>query len=283
MKHVTTIEILIQTLLQSEAFHALIVESPPGWSKSTTIDGALKRLKIPFVSMGSYTTPLHFYNTLAAHPTSMIVLDDCGFSDPKTLAILKGATWATSGGSISPHSRRISWGSTSDKVAAPCVDFSGKIILLTNALPNGKEIQAFLSRCLSFRVAFSDAEVKKMVLAASRSSEHFENTRLAKKVADFLVCQGEAIDFSQINLRTLRLGYEIAMTQPKCWQEILPSLLPLKGVKAGLRLRGELINPELAPSLQEAEFRLKTGKGRRTFYNYKKKLGLTRRYRSKQA
>jgi hypothetical protein len=284
MKHVETIEILIQTLVQSETFHALVVESPPGWSKSTTIDAALKRLSMPFIAMGSYTTALHFYNTLAEHSRSMVVLDDCAglFNDPKTMALLKGATWPASGESGPLSSRRISWGSTSEKVSTPRVDFSGKIILLTNTLPAGREIQAFLSRCLNFRITFTENQIKKMILEAALSTKHFADTGVARLVAQFIVSQGDRVDYSQVNLRTLRLGYELASTQSRGWMEVLPHLLPTKVVsKVEEMMATALINPSLPSRLQESEFRTQTGKSRRTFYNYKKKLGLTRPYRSK--
>jgi hypothetical protein len=284
MKHVETIEILIQTLVQSETFHALVVESPPGWSKSTTIDAALKRLSTPFKAMGSYTTALHFYNTLAEHSRSIIVLDDCAglFGDPKTMAILKGATWPSSGGSGPSTARRIAWGSTSEKVSTPQFDFSGKIILLTNLLPSGKETQAFLSRCLNFRITFTDSQVKKMILDAALSAQHFAITEIAGRVAQFIASQGDRIDYAQVNLRTLRLGYELAITQPHGWMEVLPHLLPTKAVGREVAMTATaLINPSLSPKLQENEFRAQTGMSRRSFYLYKKKLGLTRPYRSK--
>ena len=46
MKHLKNIRDLIKTLLGSDSFHALIVESPPGWGKSTAIDLALDELGV---------------------------------------------------------------------------------------------------------------------------------------------------------------------------------------------------------------------------------------------
>jgi hypothetical protein len=168
MKHLDTIEALIRTLVKSNKFHALVVESMPGWGKSTAIDSALSKCGIEAVSAGTYATPLHTYNTIGQYPTSVLIFDDVAavFSDPKTMAILKAATWQQSCGNagpaadgIAPKPRRVSWGSTSDKVERASIDFSGKIILLTNAIPSGRETEAFLSRCLSFRIRMQEDDI----------------------------------------------------------------------------------------------------------------------------
>src|SRR5437899_2080646 len=130
MEHQKTIQALIKTLLGSSNFHALLVESPPGWGKSTMVDKALDTLDVKAISFGSYATPLHIYNTLCLYPSSVLILDDSAgvLSDVKTLALLKAATWQSSGQSKSSRTepgatRRITWGSTSDKIDHPFCDF----------------------------------------------------------------------------------------------------------------------------------------------------------------
>jgi hypothetical protein len=284
MKHVQHIEALIETLVKSENFHALLIQSAPGWSKSTTIDNALRRIKLPFVTVGSYTTPLHFYNTIVEHPRSILVVDDSAglFNDGKTMALLKSATWPSVGGDSTSSSRRVSWGSTSDKVLTPTVDFSGKIILLTNTLPQGKETQAFLTRCLSYRISFTEAEIKKMLLSAVESNEYFKNLSLARAVAKFLVHPSLNVDFSQLNLRTLRLGYELATTQPEHWKELLPNLLPRASSKMNAGKMPSL-DSTLPVKRLENSFISSTGMSRRTFYYQRKKAGLSRSYRAKSS
>ena len=77
MKHVETIQKLVRTLLASKKMHALVVVSPPGWGKSTTIDDALKTNNIRYHAVGSYTTPLALYHALCQHQSKLILLDDC--------------------------------------------------------------------------------------------------------------------------------------------------------------------------------------------------------------
>ena len=285
MKHVETIKAFIKTLMSSESFHAVVVESPPGWGKSTTIDAALGELGVEAVSAGSYATPLHIFNTLCRHPDAIIVLDDCAgvFTDQKSMSILKAATWQSSGqgGNVeapTKRSRRIAWGSTSEKVEQPFVDFSGKLILLTNVVPAGRETEAFLSRCLSYRISIGEEDVKHMLLAAAASPTHFPKPQLALEVAHFLVDDSTHADSAKINLRTLKMGYDLAATHPETWRELFVHLLPKK-VRSG-DILVDVFQPGLTTKQQEAKFVAATGKSRRTFYNEKKRLGLTRPYRS---
>lgn len=284
MKHVATIKAFIKTLMNSESFHALVVQSPPGWGKSTTIDIALSELGVEAVAAGSYATPLHIYNTLCRHPDGLIVLDDCAglFSDPKSMAILKSATWQSSGQGATTATqpwRRVSWGSTSEKAEQPSVDFSGKLILLTNVVPAGKETEAFLSRCLSYRISIDGDEAKQMLLSAATSTAHFPKPEVAQAVAQFLVDDLTRVDVSKINLRTLKMGYELATTHPEAWRELFIQLLPRKSVATDIMI--DVFRSGLTVKEQESKFMSATGKSRRTFYNQKKKLGLTRAYQAK--
>ena len=293
MKHIETIEALIQTLVKSETFHALVVHSIPGWGKSTAIDKSLGKLGIQAVSIGSYATPLHIYNTFCTYPERMIVLDDSAllFSDPKIMAILKAATWQSSGNNPASNGnlRRISWGSTSDKVEQPFVDFTGKVILLTNVLPTGKETEAFLSRCLSYRIPIEKENIRDMLISAAQSPENYLNVTLAQEVASFLIAEPSLIDLMRVNLRTLKLGYDLAQTHPTGWRDLLFQLLPkvsgasgtLVKTKDAEALVAEMLSTGLSVKAQEQKYVNETGKSRRSFYLHRKKLGLSRAYRAK--
>lgn len=298
MKHLDTIDALIRTLIKSDRFHALVVESMPGWGKSTSIDRALAKCGIEAITAGAYATPLHIYNTICRYPTSVLIFDDVAsiFSDPKTMAILKAATWQQSSGKtdavaneVPCKPRRVSWGSSSDKVERASVDFAGKLILLTNSIPSGKETEAFLSRCLSFRIRMSEEDVKGMLLEAARSDTHFPKTDLASVVAQYLVDNADRFDLMKLSLRTLTLGYDLAETNSESWKELLCDLLPTRRLAPTPRPAEsygshdldkvrQILRTPLSAKEQEARFVSLTGKSRRTFYKYKKQLGLTRSY-----
>ncbi len=244
MKHLTNILKLLDTLKRSPLFHSFVIQSKPGWAKTTTIQEALNKLKIEYTSLGSYSTPLHFYNKLAENPESFLIVDDCAglFSDTTSMAILKSATWSNSG-----HEglRKVSWGSTSEKVQIPEFIFSGKIVILTNALPFGLETESFLSRCLSYRIQFSKEERKDLLFQGARSKKHFSDTLLAVRVAKFLInlLENQEALYAPLSLRTLAMGYELARTQPSEWESLLQILLQQKA-----RVQPEEIVPTLAGS-----------------------------------
>lgn len=267
MKHVEDISSLVKTLVQSSTFHALVIQSPPGFGKSTTIDRVFKELGISQFSIGSYSTPLALYNAMCTVTQDVLLIDDCSgiFNDPTALSLLKAATWPNS----SENERRISWASTSDKVKAPTAVFNAKIILLVNSMPMGNEVQAFLSRTLYLKIRFSSEEINTLLYEATTSSPFFENQVIAKEVADYLVSRLESESENMINLRTLKLGYELAKTHSDTWRHLLEKLLP---PPAPRRIAKELIESASEVEDQVKEFQRATGLSRRTFFNYKQEL-----------
>jgi replication-associated recombination protein RarA len=64
LNHVFAIGQLIKSIAKSNANHAIIIEGPPGWGKTTTVDQALVETKVPAVHLGAYSTPLNLFNFL---------------------------------------------------------------------------------------------------------------------------------------------------------------------------------------------------------------------------
>jgi hypothetical protein len=269
MQHIEDIRLLTQTLLKSSQFHALVIQSAPGWGKSTTIENVLNSEKIPYLSLGSYSTPLFLYNAICSNPDSLIVLDDCAglFQDTVAMSILKAATWKSSGSS---DSRKIAWGSTSEKVEIESVVFTGKFILLTNNPIKSLEAKAFLSRVLHLSIALSTEEKAMLLKNASEIPEAFPNTMTASSVATFL---SERIfsGVDNINFRTLKLGYELAISHPDCWQRLLGLLLdqPLPSPNNSSLI---IFDEKSKVEDQFKIFNQQTSLSRRTFFNYRKRM-----------
>ncbi len=279
MKHLNDVATLIKTLQQSTTFHALVIQSPPGWAKSSTIERVLEELELNFISLGCYATPLSLFNALAKAPASLFVLDDSAglYGDVIAMSILKAATWSSAGnGGV----RQVSWLSTSEKVLTPTFIFSGKLILLTNTLPKGKETEAFLSRTLHLAMNLSPQEISEMLFEAAQSKTFYEDTELAMKVANHLVHALARRDFTKINLRTLKMGYELAIANPQGWVQLLEKMLPEISVE---ELVEELSARDINVEEQIREFTQRSGLTRRSFFNYRKRLGITQRVPSQFA
>lgn len=264
MKHLNDIATLAVILQKSSCFHALVIQSPSGWGKSTAVEGILKYQRIEHHCLGSYSTPLGLYNCLADHSNTTIVIDDAAglFCDPVALAILKAATWPSSG---TKGLREIRWNSTNDKVRTPVIHFHGKIIVITNNLPTTAGTDSFLSRTLYLRVHFTPDEIAEMLLVAAQDAKYFEDTALALAVAQFLVSESPT---STLNLRTLVMGFELARANPTSWHDLVSKLVhssprdTVAHVTAASTKVGD----------QVKDFMRLTGLSRRTFFNHRKRF-----------
>ena len=271
MKHLDDIAALVGTLMQSSRFHALVIESPPGWAKSTTIDKVMAGLGLSYSGLGSYSTPLSLYNALGKDPAAIVVLDDCAgvFGDPIATAILKAATWASSGTS---GARRVSWRSSSDRVSTPQFDFTGKLILLSNTLRRDSETESFLSRTLCYRLSLGTEKVAEMLREAAVSNVFYDDINVASRVAEFLIAYLPRCNHEKVSLRTLQMGYEVARSNPENWMALLPNLLPKVSIP---EVVVELNGRNLTVEDQAREFVRVTGLTRRNFFNHRRRLGLT--------
>lgn len=72
MSHVDDIRSSIKTMIASPTVHAVIIEGPAGWGKTTTVTMALDELNLEAVHLGSYSTPLNLFNFFSEYPGSII-------------------------------------------------------------------------------------------------------------------------------------------------------------------------------------------------------------------
>ena len=270
MNHIQDIECLINTLVQSPRFHALVIESPAGWGKSSTLERTLNHLGLPYHAIGAYVTPLSLYNALINHPNDILLLDDCAglFGDATGMAVLKAASWESAG---THGERQVNWNSTSQRVTQPSVKFSGKLILLANSIPKGRDTRAFLSRTLYLQIQFNGDEVASMLQEASRQIHYFEDQTIAHSVAEFLADRARNSKSLSVNLRTLQMGYELARTNPETWQILLGKLVPHTSPTVILE---SLAQSDMPVEEQYREFTRQTGLSRRTFFKYRQQMDL---------
>ncbi len=271
LNHIDAIKRLILTIRASERMHALIIEGPPGWGKTTAVEDSLKAAEVVGVSLGSYSTPLHLFNFLHANSGSTVVIDDCAglFSDQSSMAILKAATWG------SGKQRKIRWGSTSGKASTEEFDFEGKLIVVCNSFPATADAEAVKSRSFPYKISIDPTRAKALLEEAARNSPLFSNKQLAIEVSKFLSERITALSIPQISYRTLQMGYELAQHNGDQWQTLLERMINAapedpKKIVCKLSSRG------LAVKDQIRLFEEATGLKRRTFFKYRREIGASR-------
>jgi len=267
LNHFCAIRELLDVLCLSSEVHVLVIESAPGLGKSSTIEAALLEMGAHFRSVGSYSTPLHLYNTLSsAHVNEILILDDCAglFTNDISMAILKGATWPSAGYGCE---RRVSWGSTTALKAADEFVFRGKLVLIANHIPRGEETRAFLQRSMHLRIDLTEKELAELLTEAAHSEKHFSDVALASEVSQYLVRNLSRYNATEINIRTLRKGYEIAKLKPNSWQTLLEKILPKTSPQEIVQ---QLSRSSMSVVDQAKEYVRVTKMSERSFYYHRK-------------
>ena len=265
--HVANIRSLILTAKASDKMHAVIVEGPAGWGKTTAVDQAFTEASIKGFHLGAYSTPLNLFNFLHRHNKQVVVIDDCAglFSDQSSMAILKAATWPQGGRRI------LKWGSTSSRAAIEEFEFRGKLIIICNSFPNSADAEAVKSRSFPIRIDVKVEEAKRLLMAAAKDKIWFNDPKLGASVAKFLISRLSENSLSQVSYRTLQMGYELAKHNPQTWQNLLggmvsspqedPKTLVRRLAKEGLKVKDQILH-----------FEQITGLKRRTFFKYRQML-----------
>lgn len=272
MDHVSAIRKYIEAIIDADDMHSLIIEGPPGWGKTTSVEESLKLAKIEALHLGAYSTPLNLYNFLAENSDGVILLDDCAgiFNDPSAMAILKAATWPSR-----RNKRLVKWGSTSSKAAADEFEFFGKLIIVCNSFPKTADGEAIRSRGYARRIDIKISEAKRLILEAAALKKWFTKTKLSTEVAEFLVSQITESSLPQISFRTLKKGYRLAEVHPDSWRELFADTLPKGTVEPGILIK-ELSKQNLMVKDQKRIFIEKTGLSSRSFFNYRKDEKISR-------
>ena len=276
LDHVVAIQKYIQTIYRASDMHALIVEGPPGWGKTTAVESALSLLEMESSHLGSYSTPLNLYNFLFEHVNEIVLLDDVSgiFTDQSAMAILKAATWPSRAGR-----RMLRWGSTSAKAAVSEFEFTGKLVIVCNSFPTTPDGEAVRSRSYARRIDLNLVEAKRLLGLAAQDRLQFSKPKLAEAVAGYLIEHLDESNLSLVSFRTLRKGYRLAEVHPDSWRDLFSAVLPKNSVGPEVLVR-ELSRGRMAVSEQARVFQERTGLKIRSFYNYRKDAQLSRTSKS---
>lgn len=269
--HIETIKSLLLTVQASEKMHALIVEGPAGWGKTTAVDEALAGIGVSAVHLGAYSTPLNLFNFLYENLDRVIVIDDCAglFGDQNSMSILKAATWAQG------KTRTIKWGSTSTKALTNEFLFSGKLVIVCNSFPNTPDAEAVRSRSFPYAIEITPSYAKDLLEKAALDKKWYPNTATAKSIAQFLSARVTTNSVGKISYRTLQMGYELAQHNVDQWQNLLERLIVTTPDDPKKLIR-KLAKQDLKVKDQLRMFEESTGLKRRTFFKYRREMNMVR-------
>lgn len=215
---------LLQTnlnILEHSDMSFLIVSSPAGFGKSTTVMNFLKNRHYQenkhYLYFNSYFTPLAFFQMLdttnqLSNP-KFLILDDLEtiFQNKIIIEMLKSACWQNNG-----FERKITYNST--KSVQTEIVFTGKIILLMNSLTENFFLTALKDRGLSCELNFSREQI--LDFAKKELFPKYPLSFKQKNSVHNFIAQNKN-QFKHLSLRTFIKGYNYIKFAPHNWQNLL--------------------------------------------------------------
>ena len=251
----------VDTLIHSETIKGLIIEGDTALGKSyNTIKRLIfNKLELDkdWVLLNTHISPMEMYQFFWKYQDKIIVLDDISnmFEDELKVNILMSSLWSAIG------KRIINWISSTTKLSAPTsFEFKGKIILLTNRIP--EHLATLKSRCFHYELNFSYEDKIRIIYEIGK----LQNIPL--EVLDFIKLNTNPANF--LNFRTIFKINEIHKTNLNDgWKEI--AIMELRG-EPERQIVWDLINSGKKVNEQVGDFLEMTGKSRATYFRYKKEM-----------
>jgi len=247
--------------------NATILTGEGGIGKSfLTIATILKETK-DFEYKCGFVTPLSLYMWLYKHQDKLCIIDDTEgiFTDDKSISILKGSLWDING------KRIVQYDTTSDKAGGvpPQFEFSGRLIILCNKVPNENDISvsAMLSRTIHYKVEFSYAQKLKVMIDILNNKSDL--TQEQKKKAINILKENTSLATNNFNIRTM----EKLCSYIKYNEKLAKKLFEATNITDEEKeLIMKMMEKGMIVSEQIKEFVNKTGKSRRQYFYIKKGL-----------
>lgn len=254
--------------------HCLIVKGSGGIGKTHTILKTLENKKLKngqhYIYMAGYITPLKFFSLLKTVNTlenpKILFIDDIDslLTNKINIFLLKSALWEVNGKRIVHYD--------SSKLEETIIDFKGKIILALNNIPNSTFNEALLDRTIFYKIRLTREEL----------TSHIEN-----KVIPHLNINGinnsekltiwnqikPYIRLDNFTVRTYLRAIDFYKSDKDKWFPLFVASLNLSDKE---QLVYDLNHKETQESIKVLKFERTTGQSRRTYYNIKKRLNLTK-------
>jgi hypothetical protein len=149
--------------------------------------------------------------------------------------------------------------------------FEGKLLVICNSFPRTLDAEAVKNRSLDMKIEPGVSETRELLTLAAQDVLKFPDQITAKKALRSILSELNEETVSKISYRNLQKAYEIAVHNPDTWESVSGRMSvaesPLRVVEAlndqGLKVKDQL-----------KEFERRTGFRRRSFFKYRKQLGL---------
>jgi len=252
------------TLIKAKSIYGLICEGDAGLGKSYTTFQTLEEMGlkngIDYIVISNYSTPLELYELLYKYNDKIIVFDDIIkiFEDDISVMLLQSAMWHRI-----KKMRILNYFSTTGKLNAPnTFEFKGKIIILTNNLP--EQLTTIKSRCFYLPLEFRWEDRIKMIYEICKIN------KIPMEIAEFI--RRNSTPAFSINLRIpFKLAELYSEYQKNGWEGLALKQLEAKSEKQKL---WEILqdNSVLTIENKANKFRELTGLSRATFFRYKAEI-----------
>ena len=131
------------------------------------------------------------------------------------------------------------------------------------------------SRALELEIEPTLTEARELLTKAALDKERFPDQRVAQKILKKLLADLSEETLSKISYRTLQRNYEIAIHNPDTWEHMVSNkAFDVSNRLSPHKLIARLNGTDLKVKEQLKEFERQTGFKRRTFFKYRKQLGL---------
>jgi hypothetical protein len=266
-KWYSSIHIYLDTVLNSDDMHGLILEGEGGFGKSTIIEQHLNERKIPYRKIKGHMTALELYHKLVEYKDDIIFFDDCEglFTNRSAISILKGALETIEG------TRTIQYNTTSPRLIGNSEEvFKGKIIFSCNGYPDDVNLRALKSRCFYEYVGltFKDKiEIMTEIAKLKNKLSFDERMDIVRFISNFA---SESHIFNLRAQKSIEGLYLTCKNNGSDWTIVAQRQLPIDET---LWAYYKAINIKCANVNQQvAHFKMLCGASRRTFYRVKQKV-----------
>lgn len=212
---------------------SLIITGEPGWSKSFTVQEALKAAGLKAKGQGGYdyeiikgfSTPKAMYRALYENQDGLVIFDDCDsvLKDDTSVNILKGA--------LDSYERRvIHWRSErQDEDLPPYFEFKGQVIFISNR-DKSKMNPALISRSFLIDVSMTmDEKFERLENLLDNLGPEDTDIKVKRQVLDIMV---ENKDIApDISIRTFLRGLKIRLAAEKTgsddWNDLVTYMITM--------------------------------------------------------